>query len=283
MEATRRKALGKGLGALIPGATRRSDASGELAAFSGSQEIQTASIFQNPLQPRQEFQSDSIEELSRSIKQNGVLQPIVVRRTDNGFELIAGERRWRAAQLAGLQRVPAIVKTANDQEALEIALVENLQREDLNPLDEAAAYRRLIDEFGLTQEVVAERVAKSRPAVANSLRLLSLPAEVQAEIRAGRLSGGHARAIAGGATPNLQIRAAREVVRRKLNVRDTEKLVRELSRGRDANIADLEDRLRRALGTKVRLRARANGSGTIEIDYFSLDELDGLIQRLTSS
>src|SRR6185295_5805000 len=194
-----------------------------------------------------------------------------------GFELIAGERRWRAAQRAGLERVPVVIREASDREALELALVENIQRENLNALDEAAAYRRLMEEFQLTQEAVAERVAKSRSAVANSLRLLALPDAVKLEIRAARLSGGHARAIAGVADARAQEQVAQEVVKRKLSVRETEKLVRTIAQPPDADHAALEERLRRALGTKVRLHERANGAGTIEIEFFSLDELQGLL------
>ena len=278
METSRRKALGKGLGALIPAAQRRTDAT-ETSDTQNTVPIQA--IKPSPYQPRHEFAEEALDELARSIKQNGVIQPLVVRRAGSIFELIAGERRWRAAQRAGLERVPVIVKSASDREALELALVENLQREDLNPLDEAMAYQRLMDEFELTQDAVAERVAKSRPAIANSLRLLSLPEAVKAEIRTGKLSGGHARAIAGASTPASQVHAAREVVRQRLNVRATENLVRDLNRGPDADRLAVEDQLRRALGTKVRLKMRSNGRGAIEIEYYSLDELQGLIDRLT--
>jgi len=236
-------------------------------------------IVASPFQPRRDFIEEPLEQLVSSIRQNGVLQPLVVRQVGERFELIAGERRWRAAQRAGLERVPVVIRQATDREALELALVENIQREDLNPLDEAAAYRRLMEEFQLTQEAVAERVAKSRSAVANCLRLLALPDSVKSEIRAGRLSGGHARAIAGSGDGSAQERVAAQVVQRKLSVRDTEKLVRELGQRPDPDHAAVEERLRRALGTKVRLRARSDGAGTIEVDYFSLDELQGLLER----
>jgi len=248
----------------------------------GVMEVPLTSITPNPFQPRQEFSEAPIEDLTRSIIQNGVIQPLVVRRSQHGFEIIAGERRFRAAQRAGLERVPVVIRDATDCEALELALIENLQREDLNPLDEATAYQRLIDEFQLTQDEIAERVAKSRPTVANSLRLLALPDDVKAEVRAGRLSGGHARAIAGATSMLTQITVTREVVRRKLSVRDTEALVRERNRGPDADRLAVEEQLRSALGTKVRLITRANGSGRIEIEYYSLQELQGLIGRLTA-
>jgi len=276
MDTTRRRGLGKGLGALIPGAEMPE----RVAAPSATQQVPVTTIQPNRLQPRRDFVEEPLDQLANSIKQNGVLQPLVVRPVGAGFELIAGERRWRAAQRAGLQHVPVVVREASDREALELALVENIQRESLNPLDEAAAYRRLMEEFQLTQEAVAERVAKSRSAVANSLRLLALPEAVKMEIRAGRLSGGHARAIAGGSDAEAQERVAREVVHRRLSVRETEKLVRNQTQRPDADRAAVEDRLRRALGTKVRLHARANGSGTIEIEFFSLDELQGILQRL---
>jgi len=237
------------------------------------------SISPNPFQPRDGFAEAEIEELARSISQNGVLQPLVVRRHGHGYQLIAGERRWRAARMAKLERVPVIVREASDMEALELALVENLQREDLNPLEEARAYRRLIDEFGLSQEEIARRVSKSRSAVANALRLIGLPEAIQAEIRAGRLSGGHARAIA-GAPPAAQIALARQVMAQRLSVRETERLVRRAASKMEGDRSALEDRLRRALGTKVRIVARSNGSGRVEIEYYSLDELQGLIDRL---
>jgi ParB family chromosome partitioning protein len=260
---------------LIPGPAAQPSA----ATPAEPREVDIRDIGPNPFQPRQDFVEEPLDHLVDSIRRNGVLQPLLVRQIDGGYQLIAGERRWRAAQRAGLGRVPVVIRTASDREALELALIENLQRENLNPLDEAAAYRRLMEEFELTQEAVAERVSKSRPAVANSLRLLALPDAVKAEIRAGRLSGGHARAIAGGGDAATQERLAREVIERRLSVRDTEKLARKAQRP-DADRAAVEERLRRALGTKVRLRMRSATAGRIEIDFFSLDELDGLLSRL---
>jgi ParB family chromosome partitioning protein len=281
----KRRGLGKGLGALIPGARAKAP---EAAATAGpARELPVGSITPSPFQPRRDFVEEPLDQLVGSIKQNGVIQPLLVRQTTSGYELIAGERRWRAARRAGLETVPVVVRQASDQEALELALIENLQREDLNPLDEAAAFRRLMEEFQLTQEAVAERVSKSRSAVANSLRLLALPDAVKLEIRAGRLSGGHARAIAGGGDAGSQERLAREVVEGRLSVREAEQLARRAGRAKDtveptvdADRTAVEERLRRALGTKVRLRSRAGGAGTIEIEYFSLDELQGLLARL---
>jgi ParB family chromosome partitioning protein len=280
MDTRGRRGLGKGLGALIPGSPGKTPLERD-GQPGGPQELPVSVITPSPLQPRHDFGEEPLEQLVSSIKQNGVLQPLVVRPAGSGaYELIAGERRWRAAQRAGLERIPVIVRQASDREALELALIENLQREDLNPLDEAAAYRRLMEEFQLTQEAVAERVSKSRSAIANSLRLLALPDAVKLEIRAGRLSGGHARAIAGGSDSRVQERVAREVVQRRLNVRETEKLVRDLGKSPDADHVAVEERLRRALATKVRLRTRAGGAGTIEIDFYSLDELQGLMAKL---
>jgi ParB family chromosome partitioning protein len=239
--------------------------------------VAVAAIVPNRFQPRQDFVDEPLEHLVESIRLNGILQPLVVRRLERGYELIAGERRWRAAQRAGLERVPVVIRTASDREALELALIENLQRENLNPLDEATAFRRLMQEFQLTQEAVAERVSRSRPAVANALRLLALPDSVKAEIRAGRLSGGHARAIAGSGDAASQERLARDVIERRLSVRETEKLARHSP---DRDQAAVEERLRRALGTKVQLKLRSKTSGRIEIDFFSLEELDGLLSRL---
>ncbi len=287
MEGPRRKALGRGLGALIPGAGRQLEGGHAGQAAGGgapASSISMDSIRPNRLQPRTDFPEETIEQLASSILQNGVIQPIMVRPVGDGYELIAGERRFRAAQRAGLSDIPAVIKEASDREALELAIVENVQREDLNPLDEAAAYQRLMDEFGLTQEGVAERVGKSRPAVANSLRLLSLPLSVQAEIRAGRLPAGHARAVAGARSAEQQVRAAQEIVSRRLNARQAEKLVRDMAqKAADPDHSAVEERLRRALGTKVRLIAKGNGSGRIEIDFFSLEELDGLLERIAGT
>lgn len=279
MEAKRR-ALGRGLGALIP--TINYDAGSGLGD-NGERLVPVDEIRPNPYQPRAAFPCEGIEELAQSIKEKGVLQPLLVRRTTHGYELIAGERRFRAARLAGLREVPVIVREADEREALELALVENLQREGLNPIEEAHGYHRLVEQFGLTQDEVARRVGKNRSTVTNSLRLLQLPDEIQAQLADGRLSAGHARCLLGLSSPGEQAKLAHEIVRRKLSVRESERLVREQSNKRkpDFDRQAVEAELSHALGTRVRLKHRKNGAGSIEIEYYSLAELNGLISRLT--
>ncbi len=277
---SRRKALGRGLGALI--STSRPSPDHEQPKHAEWAAIE--SIKPSPYQPRQAFPETAIEELAASIKQKGVLQPLLVRQLDNGYQLIAGERRLRAAQRAGLGRVPISVREANDHELLELALVENLQREDLNPLEEARAYKRLGEEFDLKQEEIAQRVGKSRSAVTNSLRLLQLPADVLEQIETGVLSAGHARSILGLDSPDTQAQVARHVAHRRLSVRETEHLVRRKSNPvPDAERQAVESNLARALGTRVRLRPAKGGSGRIEIEYYSPAELNGLVDRLTKA
>jgi len=271
----KRRALGRGLGALIPGAYGRDEQAGNTLA-------PLAAIRPNPFQPRQTFSDPSIDELAESIRQKGILQPLLVRRVNEGYELIAGERRLRAAQRVGLEQVPVSVRDATDSELLELALIENLQREDLNPLEEARAYRRLMDEFALTQEAVAARVGKDRSTVANALRLLQLPDEIKAEIARGALSGGHARALATAGSEAAKVRLAREVIAQRLTVRQTEQLAkRTVHPTADAEQLGVEQRLTEWLGTRVRLLPRRDGSGKIEIEYYSLDGLNGLIDRLS--
>ena len=238
-------------------------------------------ITANPFQPREVFDEAAIAELTESIRSKGLLQPLLVRRIDSGYQLIAGERRFRAAQRAGLARVPITVREADDREALELALIENLQRENLNPIEEARAFKRLADEFSLTQEDIAQQVNKSRSAVTNSLRLLQLPREVIKQLESGELSAGHARSLL-ALDATQQVTVGREVAAKRLSVRDAEQLVRERSRAATEDIEQraLEVELARALGTKVHLRHNRSGSGHIVIDYFSLDGLDGLLARL---
>lgn len=277
-----RKALGRGLRALIP----------ETKAPEGPRllELEIEQVVPGRYQPRQDFDSEKILDLARSIKARGVIQPIVVKALDGDrYELIAGERRWRAAREAGLGTVPALVRSAEDPEALELALVENLQREDLNPMEAARAYHLLMENFGLTQEDVAAQVGKDRSSVANHLRLLKLPAEIQEEVIRGRLSMGHARAILSLGSKERQVRASKTIISRGLSVREAEKLARDLAAPeparkrvkakKDIYIKDLEDRLRRSLGTKVTIRPGAMG-GTIEIAYYGGDELDRLMDCL---
>src|SRR5437773_335515 len=223
-----KKGLGRGLSALIPSASEtRIETRSEQAPF----EIAVDRITPSPFQPRRAFDEGKIAELAGSIRNQGIIQPLVVRPKGDGFELIAGERRWRAAMKAGLSRVPVVVREASDHEALQLALVENLQREDLNPIEEANGYRRLQEEFHWSQEEMAEKVAKSRPAVANALRLLSLPTEVQQEVSAGNLPAGQARALLGLQTEALIISTCREIIAKGLSTRDTEKMVRQLVMG----------------------------------------------------
>ena len=245
-----------------------------------------------PLQPRKEFNREALEGLAESIKANGVIQPLVVRPAGNDeYELIAGERRWRATQIAGLKTVPAVVRDASDAEVLEVALVENLQREDLNPIEEAQGYGLLIDAFQLTQEEAATRVGKSRAAVANALRLLKLDEDVQNHVRQGRLATGHAKVILGLDNAAQQKLAANRVIRDTLSVRDTETLVSSLQNSAapktkksdgakaDVHITNLENRLKQVLGTQVGLRHR-NGKGAITIKYFSDDDLERILGLL---
>jgi len=244
----------------------------------------TASIQPNPHQPRQTFSEESIDALAESIKQKGILQPLLVREVEGGYQLIAGERRYRAAQRLGLDQVPVTIRQADDGEALEMALIENIQREDLSPLEEASAYRRLIDEFHLTQEQIATRVGKDRSTVANTLRLLQLPDAIKRDIERGLLSAGHARALVTAGSDAAQLALASEVVARRLTVRQTEQLAKRSTRpAADADHRAAEQQLTEALGTKVRIAHRRNATGRIEIDYYSLAELNGLIDRLSGS
>lgn len=278
-----RRGLGKGLGALIPGA----DAPGAV-----SLEIPLAELEANPLQPRRHFEQAALEELATTIREHGVLTPVVVRRAPGGYQIIAGERRIRAARMAGLTRIPAVLKEASDAQALQMALVENLQREDLNPMEAAEAYRRLVEEFGLTQEEVAGRLGRDRSSVANAVRLLRLPKRVRDDLADGVLSEGHGRALLGLEKPADQLKARDVVVKRGLTVRATEALVRRLRGGAptkgarpaigDPNIRALEDRLRIALGAKVRI-LRQGKTGLLEISFFSDDDLTRLVDLITGA
>ncbi len=284
-----RRALGRGLDALIPGAGRTgfpaASPSSVAARPSAEQDAPLDAIRPNPRQPRAQFDEAGIAELAASIREKGVLQPLLVRQIAGGeYELVAGERRLRAARLAGLSRVPIVVREVGDGESLELALIENIQRADLSPLEEAAAYQQLIDEFGHTQEALAERVGKSRPAVANALRLLRLPETIKQEIARGRLTAGHARVLLSLDDADAQLRAARQILARQMSVRDTEKMAagrRSNARqaARDPHRHALERDLAAALGTRVRIRPRGKG-GTIEVEYYSHEELQGLADRL---
>lgn len=286
---TPKKGLGRGLSALIPNAA-------ELKAEPGTEtaprEIAVQRITPSPFQPRRTFDEVKIEELAASIRSQGVIQPLIVRPKGDEFELIAGERRWRAAMKAGLSHVPVVIRDASDHEALQLALVENLQREDLNPIEEASGYRRLQEEFHWSQEDMAERIGKSRPTVTNALRLLGLPTEVQQEVAAGNLPAGQARALLGLHTEPLIISACREVIAKGLSTRETEKMVRHLVIGRkrrrpaaliDPDLKSIVEELQRCLGTRVRLLPKARSAkGKIEIEYYSHADLDRIIGTLTN-
>lgn len=278
----RKSGLGRGLEALIPAAEEAE------AAARGVIEAPLASIAPNPLQPRAPIRDQDLVELAASIEEHGIIQPLVVSRVPDGYQLIAGERRWRAARLAGLSQVPVIVKDVAPSEMLELALVENVQRSDLNALEEAMAYRQLIDEFALTQEQVARRVGKSRVAVANTLRLLKAARGVQEALLEDRISEGHARALLGLEQAEAQEAALKTVLKHGLNVRQTEELVRRLlgqdreeqqpAREVSPETRALEARFREALGTKVNL-TRSGKGGRVVIYFYSDEELDALYER----
>ena len=281
----KRFVLGKGLSALIPDAPE---------PRVGPLEVDVDRLTPNAMQPRAQLDDARLEELARSIKSNGVIQPIIVRKTGDRFQIIAGERRWRAAQKAGLLRVPVVVRDVapgQERSLLEMALVENIQRENLNPIDEALAYRRLSDEFHLTQEDIATAVGKDRASVANFLRLLKLPDEIRADVAAGTLSMGHARALLALVDEADQRRLARDVIARHLSVRETESLAKKMAesakpsvelapRPVDVHTRAAEDRLRLALGTRVRI-IRQGTRGRLEIDFASEEELIRIFEQLT--
>lgn len=278
-------ALGRGIEALIPDIDpARSDASGEYFT------CDVRLIRPNPFQPRMHFSREELDELSRSILEQGILQPLMVRKAETGYELIAGERRLRAARIAGLNAVPVVVKNVSDGQLLEISIIENIQRQDLNALEEAEAYHRLMDEFHLTQEEVALRVGKSRPAIANFLRLRLLPEPIKACILDGTLSMGHARALLGADTPAQQNAAWKAVITRGLSVRDTESLIKRLKNQKpddrnpppksfDVYLSSLANDLSQDFGTRVKIR-RKGRKGRVEIEFYNDDDLDRLIGLL---
>ncbi|MFQ5789685.1 MAG: ParB/RepB/Spo0J family partition protein [Acidobacteriota bacterium] len=295
----KRKVLGKGLAALLPEAPElTASRAGRIDRAEGggpswAEEVDVARIDPNPFQPRQRLERGKIQELARSLARKGVMQPLVVRRVGSRYQLVAGERRWRAARLAGLARVPVVVREVREEELLELALIENIQREDLNPIEEAAAYRRMVSELGLSQEQIAERVGKDRSTVANLVRLLRLPTLVRDMIARGKLSPGHARPLLALPGTDAQIRIARQVERRGLSARDVERRVRAVVGAShkkagtsekklppsDANTRAAEERLRAALGTRVRIHRRGK-SGCLEIEFYSEDDLNRLYELL---
>jgi len=278
-----KQALGKGLGALIPDLTALDDRERKALGIS---ELDLDKIVPNEYQPRKTFADESLKELAASIKEHGVIQPVIVHRIGSTYGLIAGERRWRAARLAGLKTIPALIKEASKRELIEQALIENIQREDLNPLEAAEAYKRLQDEFKLTQEDVARRVGKERSTVTNFLRILHLPKEVKQELSSGALSMGHAKALLSLERSRDQVQAAALIVKKGLSVREAETLAARLrnpakeQRARPSNeFKSVEDKLRKALGTKVSVAPKAKG-GRIVIEYYSAEELDRLLEKL---
>jgi ParB family transcriptional regulator, chromosome partitioning protein len=283
-----RKALGRGLGALL--------SADQTFQGQGSQEIPVDFIDPSGMQPRTRFDETKLDELAQSIRANGVVQPVLVRRKGERYELIAGERRWRAAQRAGLAEVPALVRDIPDEKVLEFALIENIQREDLNAIEEARAYRKLLDKVGLTQESLAEQVGRDRSYITNYLRLLRLPADIQSLVEDEKLTAGHARAIVSIPDADAQRRAARRIIQEGLSVRATERLIQGLTRApatrkltqakmtpNDPNVRAAETRLRRHLGTQVRIVQDPNGRGRVELEFYSSSDLDRLFQLLMPS
>ncbi|MFH2012280.1 MAG: ParB/RepB/Spo0J family partition protein [Pseudomonadota bacterium] len=279
---TTRKVLGKGLGALIPEVNHYDDKNNYV--FCNVEDIQP-----NKYQPRKDFDDDKIEALVVSMKEKGIIQPLLVRDIGDGYEIIAGERRWRAAKKAGITEVPVIIKKVSDTESLELSLIENIQREDLNTLEEAEAYRRLIREFTLTQEEIAKRVGKDRSTITNYLRLLKLPPEIKDGLSKDVVTMGHAKAFLSLETQAKQRDAYRQVLKRRLSVRQTESMVRRLKKEKgnkplkkdaDIHLDSLKNELIRQFGTRVKIVARKGGKGKIEIEFYSMDDLDRIIERL---
>lgn len=283
-----RKVLGRGLSALM------GDEADNVKQSEGFLELDIDLIESNPNQPRKSFPEIELDELTQSIKANGIVQPIVVRQKGKGYQIVAGERRWRAAQKAGLDKIPAVVRKVSDDKLLEIALIENIQRQELNPIEEAKAYQKLIDDIGLTQEMVANQVGKNRTFVTNYLRLLKLPNEILKYVEENKLSVGHARALIMLEDKNSQIELAKNIIGMSLSVRDTEKAVKRISQGnsqtvaktkvtpkKDANVRNAEKKLRRHFGTQVKITPDKDGlSGKIEIDYYGEADLDRIYNLL---
>lgn len=303
--AVKRNGLGKGLDSLIPNKNEKNEKAinktvksdvkpknEEKASKSGEMMVKINQVEPNRDQPRREFDEDSLMELADSIKQFGILQPLIVQRKKDYYEIIAGERRWRAAKLAGIKEVPVIIKEYTDQEIVEISLIENIQRENLNPIEEAMAYKRLLEEFNLKQDEVAERVSKSRTAVTNSMRLLKLSERVQQMIIDDMISTGHARALLAIDDEEQQYILANKIFDEKLSVRETEKLVKALKNPKKEVkkqklehtfvYQNIEEQMKNIIGTKVSVNAKANGKGKIEIEYYSEDELERIYDLIMS-
>lgn len=295
-----KRGLGKGLDSLIPTNVMMesevkhatvSTASSAEEGKDGTRMVKLSKVEPNREQPRKNFDEDSLQELAESLKQFGMLQPILVQNRGDYYEIIAGERRWRAAKIAGLKEVPVIVRELTDQEIVEISLIENIQREDLNPIEEAQAYKRLLTEFHLKQDEVAERVSKSRTAVTNSMRLLKLCDEVQKMVVDDMISTGHARALISIEDPEEQYLIAQKIFDEKLSVREVEKLVKDLhkppkppkeeNKTLQAIYQEISERLKQSLSTKVSVSAKQNGAGKIEIEFYNHEDLERLLERIT--
>ena len=296
--AVKRGGLGKGLDSLIPETIKttvpeKTKIVEKIVEKPVEMKVKISKVWPNKDQPRKQFDEDALMELAESIKQFGIIQPLIVQEKNGFYEIIAGERRWRAAKLAGLKEVPVIVKDYSDLEVVEISLIENIQRENLNPIEEALAYKRLLTEFNLKQDEVAERVSKSRTAVTNSMRLLKLDERVQQMVIDDMLSTGHARALLGIEDPELQYSTAVKVFDEKLSVREVEKLVKKIQQGKtekkkeetvhDFIYTDLEEKMKAAVGTKVSIHQNAKGKGKIEIEYYSREDLERIIDIITNA
>ncbi len=290
--AVKKGGLGKGLGSLIPGNLDDDEQEVKVVEKIVEKKVESSlritELEPNRDQPRKQFNEDALHDLAESIKQHGVLQPILVQKRDNYYEIIAGERRWRAAKIVGLKEVPVIIKDFTEQEIVEVALIENIQREDLNPIEEALAYKRLLEDYNLKQDEVAERVAKSRSAVTNSMRLLKLDVRVQQMVIDDMISSGHARALIAITDGEKQYTVAQKIFDERLSVRETEALIKNLDKPvkkkevptNDFVYRDFEEKLNKALNTKVVIHNKANNKGKIEINYYSKEEFERLVELL---
>lgn len=298
--AVKKSGLGKGLDSLIPASAAKKQTVNHSPEKRQKEEekkegeffVKISKVEPNREQPRKSFDEDALQELADSIKQFGILQPLIVKKKDDYYEIVAGERRWRAAKIAGLKQVPVILKEFNEQEIVEISLIENIQRENLNPIEEAVAFKRLMEDFSLKQDEIAERVSKSRTAVTNSMRLLKLDKRVQQMVVDEMISTGHARALLSLENDELQYTVAQKIFDEKLSVRETEKLVKSilnpkkqkkiLEEGEDLVYRNLEEKIKSIVGTKVLIQRKGKNKGKIEIEYYSMEELQRLIELFES-
>ena len=285
-----KKGLGKGLDSMIP--EKKTKAEMKEVQDKALSEIKISEIDPNMGQPRKSFNEDELLELAESIKIHGVIQPIILTKRGKRYEIIAGERRWRASKLAGLTKIPAVIREYTDKEIMEVSLIENIQRQDLNPIEEALAFKNLIDEYKMKQDNLAERVSKSRSAITNALRLLKLDDKVKAMLAEGLISTGHARALLAVEDKNKQQILATRIFDEKLSVRETEKLVKQILENKESKKEEkssekliykkLEDSLKSIIGSKVSIKSKENGKGKIEIDYYSIEELDRITELLST-